>query len=114
MKINNSNMARAENYKTTLLDFEVTADVTEVMVTFERETRVPVCNNYQHVVCKRNLEVISDGNVSIYKMLMFTSKKLDIGKQCRRKLLLKRIGSQLTFAANFLKQGPQFFMQTPT
>ena len=73
-------MARGENYKTNLLDIEVTADVDAVMVTFDREARVPVCDNYQPVVFKRNLEVIGDGigEVSIYQML--SAKKLDTGK----------------------------------
>ena len=48
------------------------------MVTFKRETGVPVCNNYQPVVFKRNLEVVGNGDVSIYEML--TAKKLSTGK----------------------------------
>ena len=80
VKINSNNMARGENFHTEVLDIEVTADVDEVLVTFERETRVPVCDNHQPVVFKRNLEVIGDGNgkVSIYQML--SAKKLDTGK----------------------------------
>ena len=50
-------MTRGENYKTNLLDFEVTSDVNKVMVTFEKETRVPLCDKCQPVVFKRNLEV---------------------------------------------------------
>ena len=42
VKINRNNMTRGKNYITNLLDFEVTSDVKEVMVTFEVETRVPV------------------------------------------------------------------------
>ena len=78
--INSNNMARGENFHTEVLDIEVTADVDEVLVTFERETRVPVCDNHQPVVFKRNLEVIGDGNgkVSIYQIL--SAKKLDTGK----------------------------------
>ena len=57
VKINRNNMTRGENYKTNLLDFEVTSDVNKVMVTFEKETRVPLCDKCQPVVFKRNLEV---------------------------------------------------------
>ena len=49
VKINRNNMTRGENYKTNLLDLEVTSDVNEVMVTFEKETRVPECDNCQPV-----------------------------------------------------------------
>ena len=35
VKINSNNMARGENYRTQVLDIEVTADVDEVLVTFE-------------------------------------------------------------------------------
>ena len=37
VKINSNNMARGENYRTQVLDIEVTADVDEVLVTFERD-----------------------------------------------------------------------------
>ena len=37
MKINSNNIARGENYRTQVLDIEVTADVDEVLVTFERD-----------------------------------------------------------------------------
>ena len=36
-KINSNNVARGENYRTQVLDIEVTADVDEVLVTFERD-----------------------------------------------------------------------------
>ena len=78
VEINRNNMTRGENCKTNLLDFEVMSDVNKVMVTFEKETRVPLCDKCQPVVFKRNLEVIGDGEVSIYEMLR--GKKLDTGK----------------------------------
>ena len=74
--INNNGMRRAENYKTTILDIEVSADVNEVMVTFKSEREAPVCDNFQPVVFKRNL-FVSEG-VTIYDLL--PSKKLGTGK----------------------------------
>ena len=52
------------------------------MVTFEVETRVPVCNmdNCLPVVFKRNLQVIDNGNVEVSIYEMWRGKKLDIGK----------------------------------
>ena len=98
VKINRNNMTRGKNYITNLLDFEVTSDVKEVMVTFEVETRVPVCNmdNCQPVVFKRNLQVIDDGNaeVSIYEMLR--GKKLDIGKVSTMQGKIAAKGDRLT------------------
>ena len=60
VEVNNNNMIRAENYRTILLDIEVSAAVNEVMVTFKRETEMPVCNNFSPVVFKRNLFVTED------------------------------------------------------
>ena len=96
VKINRNNMTRGENFKTNLLDFEVTSDVNEVVVTFEKETRVPVCDNFQPVVFKRNLEVIGDGDgeVSIYEMLR--GKKLDTGKVSTMRGEIAAKGDRLT------------------
>ena len=45
VEINNINMTKAEIYKKTLLDIEVSAVVNEVLVMFKRE--MPICNNFQ-------------------------------------------------------------------
>ena len=100
VKINRNNMTRGKNYITNLLDFEVTSDVKEVMVTFEVETRVLAClcnmYNCQPVVFKRNLQVIDDGNaeVTIYEMLR--GKKLDIGKVSTMQGKIAAKGDRLT------------------
>ena len=76
IQINNNEMIRGEYYKTTLLDIEVSAEVNEVMVTFKREQKMPVCNNFQPVVFKRNLFVME--GVTTYDLL--PAKKLETGK----------------------------------
>ena len=60
IQINNNEMIRAENYKVTLLDIEVSSEVNEVMVAFKKEREMPVCNNLQPVVFKRNLFVSAE------------------------------------------------------
>ena len=76
VEVNNNMMIRAENYKITLLDMEVSAAVNEVMVTFKREAEMPVCNNFQPVVFKRNLFVTEDATT--YDLL--PAKKLEMFK----------------------------------
>ena len=65
IQINNNEMIRAENYKTTLLDIEVSAEVNEVMITFNRENKMPICNNFQPVVVNT---VDSTHTISIFVM----------------------------------------------
>ena len=65
VQINSKSMIKADNYKTTLLDIEVSAAVNEVLVIFKRE--ITICNNFQPVVFKRNLSVIED--VTTYDLL---------------------------------------------
>ena len=74
--VNKNTMVRAENYKTTLLNTEVCAEVNEVMVSFKRETEMPVCNNFQPVVFKRNL--IVSGEITTFDLL--PAKRLKTGK----------------------------------
>ena len=53
--INKSQMIRQENYKVTLLDTDVSEEVNEVLVFYERVNEVPVCTNFEPVFFKRNL-----------------------------------------------------------
>ena len=76
VEVNNNMMIRAENCKITILDIEVSAAVNEVMVTFKREAEMPVCNNFQPVVFKRNLFVTEDATT--YDLL--SAKKLEMYK----------------------------------
>ena len=103
VEVNNNMMIRAENCKITILDIEVSAAVNEVMVTFKREAEMPVCNNFQPVVFKRNLFVTEDATtydlLSAKKLEMYKVSTLrgEIAERCMK-----------TFAAKFSRPASQF------
>ena len=90
--INKSKMIRQENYKVILLDTDVSEEVNEVLVTYERVDEVPVCTNFQPVFFKRNLFVTEDATT----FDLLPAKKLGNGKTSTLRGSIARQGDRLT------------------